>query len=82
MSYGYLLVVSYGVVAVVLHGFPSKWTPRWKLFRCPLCLGFWSGLAVHYTARSELDVLFGLASAGVCHAVERFLRPILGGGEE
>ena len=42
-----------------------------ELFKCSLCLGFWSGVIVYFVSNNEY-ILFPFVSAGVCWVVDNF----------
>ena len=42
-----------------------------ELFKCSLCLGFWSGVIIYFI--DQQNILLPLASAAVCWAADSFI---------
>lgn len=70
------LLACVGLMFILKYGSVLNW-PRdllcrlgffRELFKCSLCLGFWSGVIV--CMLSSRDVILPLASAGVCWAAD------------
>ncbi len=41
------VLVCYGLTQILVYGHIfDAIRPKWKFFHCPMCIGFWNGLAV------------------------------------
>ena len=68
---GLTFILKYGTILNIPRNIFTRLHPCIdKLFKCSLCLGFWSGCFIWYYSRE--NILLPLASAGLCWIVDNF----------
>lgn len=65
---GLMFILKYGSILNWPRKILSKLNIFKQLFKCSLCLGFWSGVVVY--AINQQNVLLPFASAAVCWAMD------------
>ena len=65
---GLTFILKYGTILNVPRSYLSRFNFFKELFKCSLCLGFWSGVFVYIV--SQEYILLPLASSAVCCAVD------------
>ena len=58
-------ILKYGTILNIPRGIVTRIPLIDKLFKCSLCLGFWTGVAVGLYIGDNI-VMLGLASSGLC----------------
>lgn len=59
-----MFILKYGTILDAPRAIICRISLINELFKCSLCLGFWSGVIIFAATRD--DVLLPLASAGIC----------------
>ena len=71
---GLTFILKYGTILRIPRNFLCRFKFFKELFKCSLCLGFWSGIAVY--AVTQNYILLPLASAAVCWCVDSIVAVI------
>ena len=68
---GLMFILKYGTILNFPRKIVTKISFIRELFKCSLCLGFWSGVIVYFISKNEY-ILFPFASAGVFWIIDNF----------
>ncbi len=66
-----MFILKYGTILNFPRKLISKISFIRELFKCSLCLGFWTGVIVYFASNSKY-ILLPFASAGVCWIIDNF----------
>lgn len=82
-SIGLTFIINFHYIFKWLRNFFDKINPSFlgKGIKCPACLGFWSGMFVHFIQMGfifDLNILlYGFASSFICYLAYLIIKPLM-----